>query len=83
MKRFLLVLLLLVVAVVGLGFYLGWFRLSTEHTDQSTNIQITVDNNKIREDEERAKEKLHEAGQKVKQRVGKGSEKGEEEHSRP
>jgi hypothetical protein len=81
MRRFLIVLLLLVAGVVGLGFYLDWFHLSTGSTDQKTNITITVDQNKIREDEEKAKEKVQEAGNKLKQRTG--TEKSKDEGRRP
>jgi len=49
------VLVLLVACVVGLGFYLGWFLLSADSEGQKTNITITVDQDKIREDEEKAK----------------------------
>lgn len=70
MKRFLAVLLILVAAVVGLGFYLGWFRLSTGSEDQKKNITLTVDQDKIREDEEKAKKKVQEAGEKVKGKTG-------------
>ncbi len=67
MKRFLLVLLVLVAGVVGLGYYLGWFQFATEHTDQKSRITITIDEDKVRKDSEKAKEKVQEAGQKVKE----------------
>ncbi len=75
MNRFLIVLVLLVAAVVGLGFYLGWWGLSTDSTNQKTNINITVDKDKIRKDAEKAKEKVHEAGLEMKERIGAESEK--------
>jgi hypothetical protein len=83
MKGFFVVLVLLVAGVVGLGFYLGWFRLSTDRTEQKTNITITVDQDKIREDEEKAKEKVQEAGQKVKEKTGVGTAKGKDEGHGP
>ncbi len=43
MKRILVLLLLLAIGVVGLGFYLGWFRVSTDHTGEKINTTITVD----------------------------------------
>jgi hypothetical protein len=70
MKRLFVLLLMTVACIVGLGFYLGWFRLSTDRTDQKTNITISVDPDKIREDEEKAKEKVLEAGRKVKEETG-------------
>jgi len=75
MTRFLGVLVLLVAAVVGLGFYLGWFHFSKNSDDQKTNVTITVDQDKIRQDEEKAKEKVRDIGHNVKERTGAGSEK--------
>jgi len=72
MKRFLVVLLLLVVGVVALGYHRCWFQFSTEHTDQKSNITITIDEDKIRKDSEKAKEKVQEAGQTVKESIGSG-----------
>jgi hypothetical protein len=83
MNRFLVVLLLLVAGVVGLGFYLGWFRFSTGSEGQKTNITITVDQEKIREDEEKAKQKVQQVGQKVKERTGAGTEKSNKDGPRP
>jgi hypothetical protein len=83
MSRFLAVLVLLVAGVIGLGFYRGWFRLSTGSEGQKTNVTITVDQDKIRQDEEKAKEKVHEAGQRVKERTGAGTEKSRGEGPRP
>lgn len=76
-------LVLLVAAVVGLGFYLGWFRVSTGRENQKTNVTITVDEEKIRQDEQRAKEKVQEAGQKVKERTAAGTEKNSDQGPRP
>ena len=65
--RFLLVLaVLLLVGVAGLGFYQGWFHLSTNSTDQKPSATITVDKDKIHADEEMAKEKVEGLGQKAK-----------------
>jgi len=83
MNRLFAVLLLLVVAVVGLGFYLGWFRVSTDSEGQKTNIKITVDKDKIRKDEEKAKEKVQEVEQKVKEKIGAGTDKSKDEGPPP
>jgi hypothetical protein len=45
------------VAGFGLGFYLGWLGLSTEKTDEKTNITVTMDQDKFKEDVEKVKEK--------------------------
>ena len=82
MNRFLVVLVLLVAGVLGLAFCLGWFHLSTDRTDQKTNFTITVEQDKIQEDREKAKEKMQDLGQKVKEKVGTATDKGKEEAPR-
>jgi hypothetical protein len=54
---------LLLVGIAGLGFYQGWFRISTDGTGQESSATITVDKDKIHADEEMAKEKMHGLGQ--------------------
>jgi hypothetical protein len=51
-----LVLLVVVCLVVGLGFYLGWFKLS-QHQEVPSNkvdVKLTVDRDKIKHDVEKA-----------------------------
>jgi hypothetical protein len=69
MRRFLIVLVLVVAGVVGLGFYQGWFHLSTGGPDGKANLPVTVDKAKIDEDKEKAKEKVQELEQKAKEKV--------------
>lgn len=83
MKGFLGVLLLLVIGVVGLGFYLGWFNFSTGGTEQNPSATISVDRDKIRKDEEAAKKKLRDAGQAVKEKIGSKTEKNNDDSSQP
>jgi hypothetical protein len=59
MKRFIFVLVLIIVGVACLGFYLSWFRIGSETTDGKTHITLTVDQNKIKADENKALEKVH------------------------
>jgi len=59
MKRLFIVLLMLVVGIVGLGFYRGWF---------------TVNQDKIQQDEQRAKEEVRELMQDVKAKTGERAE---------
>ena len=76
MKRLLGVLLLLVVGIVGMGFYLGWFRLSTDSKDDNTNVTFTVDEDKFHDDKEKAKDKMQDLGHKAKDNVaGPGESK--------
>ena len=70
MKVLLIVAVLLLVGIAGLGFYRGWFHLSTNSTDQKPSATITVDKDKIHADEEMAKETVQGLGQEVKQTTG-------------
>jgi hypothetical protein len=58
MNRLLTVLVLLVACVVGLGYYLGWFRFESESSDGTTHITLTVEQKKIQEDEKKAVERV-------------------------
>ena len=63
MKRLFVVLLILVVGIVGFGFYRGWF---------------TANPDKIQQDEQRAKEEVQELMQKVKDKTGRPIDKVKE-----
>jgi hypothetical protein len=50
MRRLLVVLVVLLAGVAALGYYRGWFTVSTN--------AVTLDKEKLQEDEEKAKAKL-------------------------
>jgi len=63
MKRVLAVLVVLVLLVVGMGFYRGWFSLSTPEADKGSNkvnIHLTVDPDKVKADAKAVQEKATE-----------------------
>ena len=59
MRRLLVLLLLVVAVVVGVGFYLDWFHVSTGGTKDAgpMNVGVTIDKDKMKADAEAAKEK--------------------------
>ena len=71
MRKFLLVLALLAVCVIALGIYQDWFQFSRTSDKGSGKIDVgvTIDENKIKEDVEKAKEKAKAAGDKAKDSV--------------
>jgi hypothetical protein len=83
MKNLVIVLVVLVVGIVGLGFYQGWFQLSTDNTDHKSKVTFTVDQDKIQEDEAKAKEKVHGLGHQAKERTSDRTDKAEEQERRP
>ena len=87
MKRLLMGLVLLVVVVVaavaGLGFYLGWFHFSTGGTDANPSATITVDQDKIEADKKAAQEKLKDLGEKAKEKTNATTDKDKGEAPKP
>jgi hypothetical protein len=77
MKTLVFVLVLLLVGTAGLGFYRGWFRLSTDNTDRQPSATITVDKDKIHEDEQKAKDKVQGFGKETKEKIGDRAGKAE------
>jgi predicted negative regulator of RcsB-dependent stress response len=69
MKGFLGLLLLLAVVIVGVGLYRGWFEVSTQKTEDKSSVSITMDKNKIQEDEEKVKEKVQDLGHQIKDKT--------------
>ena len=71
MKKLILLIVLVAAALSTTGYYRGWFQVASETgTDNKTNITVTVDKNKIHEDEALAKDKVQKAGHKVVDAVG-------------
>jgi hypothetical protein len=78
MRGLLALCVLLVIAIAVVGYYRDWFTVASTNDNQKTNIQVTVDKEKIKEDEQRAKEKLQKMGSQIKEEAGKISEKVKE-----
>lgn len=60
MKRLLAVLIVLTLLVVGLGFYRGWFALSSSEADDGSNkvnVNLTMDADKMKADAKAVKKK--------------------------
>ena len=65
------VLLVLLVGVVALGFYRGWFALSSRNSEAGSNkvnVNLTLDRDKMQEDAEAVKSRAAEL-------TGKATEK--------
>jgi hypothetical protein len=58
MTRFLGALVIIVAIIACIGLYLGWFKFGSDNSDGKTHITITVDKDKIKEDEKTAVEKI-------------------------
>ena len=70
MRKLLLFLALLAVCVVALGIYQGWFQFTKSDNGSGTvNVNLSIDENKMKEDAERAKEKAKSAGEQAKEKI--------------
>jgi len=64
------ILVLIVAVFIGVGFYRGWFTVSSDSQGSTPNITVSVDKDKIREDKDKAVEKVHDLEQQAKAKVG-------------
>jgi hypothetical protein len=62
MARFIVVLLVIALAIGAFGWYRGWFQFGTSQEGDKTNINISVDKEKILKDEKGVEEKLRKLG---------------------
>ncbi len=83
MKRLLVLVVILVACAAGLGFYRGWFQLSTGGSDHEAGVTITVDRDKIRGDEKRVEKSVHELGNKPTEKIGDESPPPGSRHAGP
>ncbi|MCE5267870.1 MAG: hypothetical protein LLG00_08285 [Planctomycetaceae bacterium] len=70
MKSLVFVLVFLLVGIVVVGFFQGWFRVSTNNAAQQPNATFTVDEGKIHADAQRAKDKVQGFGPDARVKAG-------------
>jgi hypothetical protein len=78
MKGAIFILVLVVAGVVGLGFYMDWFHLSSGSDDNKASISLSVDRGKVQEDKDKAVKKVQDVGQEVKDKATPTTEKAKE-----
>ena len=85
MKRcpFQVSLIVVVALVIGLGFYMGWFQLSSSSENNKPNISLTVDGNKLAADKDKAVDAVQDLGQKSKDKVAGTTPKADETPATP
>ena len=77
MKTVLIVVALILVAVVGLGFYQGWFNFSSRNDESKSNVTLSVDKDKIETDKDDAVEKAQDLGNKAADKMSSSPEKAQ------
>jgi hypothetical protein len=55
----------LVALTIGLGFYMGWFQLSSSSENNKPNISLTVDGNKLAADKNKVVDAVQDLGHKA------------------
>src|SRR5262249_42927910 len=80
MRTLFVILLVLVVGAVGLGFYRGWFSFSTSRDPETDRpqVQLSVDQEKMKGDTQKAKEKVGAAAGQAKEKVGAAAGRAKE-----
>jgi hypothetical protein len=74
MRAFLVTVLVVIVIVVGLGFYLGWFQIhTTRDSDNKVHVTLDVNRNKIDQDTQKAREGAAKVGNQVTEGVKKAA----------
>jgi len=76
MRAVLIVGVLLIVGIVGVAFYRGWFVMSSDRdsADQKINTTFTIDEEKIQED----KDKVHQFVDRARDESDEASQETEE-----
>ena len=69
MKILLIVLAVVVVVGVALGFYLGWFNLSSSNDGGESNVTVSVDKNKIEADRDTVVDSVQDLGHKAADKI--------------
>jgi len=74
MKNLCTLLVLAVIGVAVLGYWRDWVHVTTDSLDDEVTFHVTVDKGKLKEDKEKAQQKLEEGGallqEKAKQIAG-------------
>jgi hypothetical protein len=55
--RFLIALILIAAGVAGVGFYRGWFHVTSDTSTGERSVTVTVDEDKIQQDKNEAQKK--------------------------
>lgn len=69
MARLIGMLVVVVAVVIGVGLYRGWFHFSSDRSNGDPTYTVTMDKEKIKEDEARAKQKLQDMEHKGQEKV--------------
>lgn len=75
MKALLIILAIVVLAVLGVGLYRGWFSFSSHNAKGKSNVTLSVDKDKIETDKDSALDKAQDLGHKAVDKISPSKEK--------
>jgi hypothetical protein len=67
MKRICTAVVCLVVGVAVIGHFLGWYQVTTEQEGSVLDVHVTINEEKIHEDEVKAEQQIERYGQQFKE----------------
>jgi hypothetical protein len=73
--KLIVVVVVILAAVAGLGFYQGWFHVGSQDNGGTADITLTVDKDKMGADGQKAKDTVQDLGRKTEEKVAEGVEK--------
>jgi len=75
MRKFIIPFLVVGVAIVGIGFYQGWFQVASDNATGKSNVTLSVDKDKFKEDSKTAVSKVEDMGHQIKDKIEGPAEK--------
>jgi hypothetical protein len=69
MKRLFLLVVLVAEAVAATGYYLGWFQVASTSVDGKPGVTVTVDKEKMHDDQQKARDKASDLKDKAKEKI--------------
>ena len=78
MRNFLGTLTILALLVAGVGFYRGWFDVSTDDQPGITNVELTIDKDRISQDAEAASAKARDLTSRIDDQFGESAAEASE-----
>jgi hypothetical protein len=73
MKRICTAIVCLALGVAVLGHFLGWYQVTSDKEGSKLDIHVTINEDKIHEDEVKAEEELRRYGQQFKEHEEKAA----------
>ena len=78
MKTVLIFLALIAAVGVSVGYYLGWFNVSSGHDQGKATVTLSVDKDRIRDDKDRVVDKAQDLEHQAAERIAATTQKAKD-----